>query len=125
MLLPEVNLDAGPARVVDGSLELLDFLELGQVGLHLLHQHVHLLQRTAVGQGGGDRQDHLPLVAVEVTAVVHLLHEQAQAAAQHLVGHRLHLLFVRGRAEDLVVPRRPVPLSLQFLRQQEHRQAEG
>ena len=61
---------------VDGSLKLLDLLELTQKGFHLTNQHIHLLKRTSVGKRGIDVKHHLTLVTVKVTSIVYLLGEQ-------------------------------------------------
>ena len=127
VLLLEEHLDACPARIVHRCLELAYLLEPAQVGLHLLDQHVHLLQRTAVGQGGVDIQHHLALVTVEVAAVVHLLGKETERTAQHLVHYRLDV-FPAGRiVENLVIPLCPCPLLLRVLyplREHEHRKSE-
>ena len=77
MLLLEIDTDTGTAGIVNGSMELLDFLETAEISLHTFHQSIHLLQSTTIRQIGIGIQ-HYFLVTGEVTALIDFLHKKAQ-----------------------------------------------
>ena len=125
MLLGEIYLNSSPTGTIDGSLELLDFLELRQIRFHLLHQYIHLFQSTSVRQGSRNGKHRFAFVPIEVTARIDLINKKTQASAQCLVHDRLHLLLVSRIVEHLIIIFRPYSLTFHFLRQEEYRKSES
>ena len=124
----EIYLNTCPAGTVDGSLKLLDLLELTQKGFHLTNQHIHLLKRTSVGKRGIDVKHHLTLVTVKVTSIVYLLGEQTQRTAQHLIYNGFHIFLIGIVIKNRIIPFRPFPLLFRifnFLGKHKYRKAKS
>ena len=112
----EIDAERGTAGVVDRDMELAYLPETAQIGLHALHQRIHLLQRAAIGQGGIGIEHHF-FVTGEITAFVHLLHKQSQRAAQCFVHDGFDVLLIYRRAESLVIQFHPTAIPLQLFGQ--------
>ena len=104
MFLGEIHLDGSATGTMDGSLELLDFLELREIGFHLLHQYVHLFQSRSVGHGSRNGKHRFSFVPIEIRTGIDLVHKEAQATAQCLIDNRLHLFLISRIVEHFVVP---------------------
>ena len=74
----EIDTDIGTVGIVDGALELFDFLEVTEEHFHTLNKGVHLVKGTTIGQVGIGIK-HYFIVAGEIAAVIDFIDEDIEA----------------------------------------------